>query len=107
MSSVVKKIIFVGRATTFMVGLAVILALSVGLASSALGADGGNFLLGRSNVATLMTRLAGPEGVNGAMLEVQNNNAGADDTALSLKVQPGEAPMRVNSSTEVQNLNAD
>ncbi|HEX6710846.1 MAG TPA: hypothetical protein VF068_11010 [Rubrobacter sp.] len=71
-------------------GLAVILVL--GLASAAFGANGGNLLLGRGNVATLVTRLAGRNGVNGAMFEVQNNYAGIDDTALSLKVQAGEAP---------------
>jgi len=104
--SAIGKVMWVGRATVFLAGLAVILALTVGMASSALGAEGGSFLLGRNNVATLMTRLAGPQGVNGAMLEVQNNNAGAEDTALSLKVQPGEAPMRVNSDEIVTNLNA-
>ena len=107
MGSVVKKVMFVGRATTFMVGLAVILALTVGVASAAFGANGGNFLLGSNNVATLMTRLAGANGVDGTMFEVQNNNADADDTALSLKVQPAEPPMTVNSDTQVANLNAD
>jgi len=97
---------WVGRATVFLVGLAVILAVVFGVASAAFGANGGNFLLGRTNVATLITRLAGPDGVNGAMFEVQNNNAGADDTALSLKVQSGEPPMSVNSQTRVANLNA-
>ncbi|MDQ4127241.1 MAG: hypothetical protein M3151_04710, partial [Actinomycetota bacterium] len=65
------------------------------------------FILGQNNVATLITRLAGPEGVNGVMFEVQNNNADANDTALSLKVQPGEPPMKVNSSQTVANLTAD
>ena len=41
------------------------------------------------------------------MFVVKNNNAGANDTALSLKVQAGEPPMKVNSSTMVANLNAD
>lgn len=104
--STVKKVMWVGRATVFLVGLTVILALVFGIASAAFGANGGNFLLGRTNVATLITRLAGPEGVNGAMFEVQNNNAGADDTALSLKVQANEPPMKVNSQTRVANLNA-
>lgn len=105
--SVAKKVTWMGRATVFLVGLAVILALVFGVASAAFGATGGTFILGKTNVATLITRLAGPDGVNGAMFEVQNINTGADDTALSLKVQAGEAPMRVNSDEVVTNLNAD
>ena len=41
------------------------------------------------------------------MLEVQNNNTGTDDTALSLKLQPGGPPMTVNSTAHVPLLNAD
>jgi hypothetical protein len=46
---------FVGRATTFMVGLAVILALTVGVTGAAFGANGANFLLGKSNTANAIT----------------------------------------------------
>ena len=42
MQSVLKKVMFVGRATTFMVGLAMILALTVGVAGAAFGANGAN-----------------------------------------------------------------
>jgi hypothetical protein len=55
--SVAKKVIWVGRATVFLVGLAVILALSFGVASTALGADGKPFLLGVSNAATKVSTL--------------------------------------------------
>ncbi len=41
------------------------------------------------------------------MLQLTNNNAGANDTALDLQVQSGEAPMGVNSNAKVNNLNAD
>ena len=41
--SVVKKVMWVGRARVFFVGLAVILALVLGVASTALGADGNFF----------------------------------------------------------------
>jgi hypothetical protein len=105
--TIFSKVMWVGRATVFMVGLAVVLALMLGVASSAFGANGGNFILGQNNVATLITRLAGAEGVNGAMFEVQNNDVGTNDTALSLKVQSGEPPMRVNSKETVANLTAD
>ena len=96
-----------GRATALILGVAVMLALTVGLASAAFGANGDPWILGRSNVATAITKLAGATGVNGPMLQLTNNNADANDTALELQVQSGEAPMRVNSSTKVGNLNAD
>ncbi len=103
--SAAGKVMWVGRATVFLVGLSVILALVFGVATSAFGANGNPFLLGKSNVATLLTKLTG--NVNGSAMQVVNSNAGADDTALSLSVQAGEAPMRVNSATRVANLNAD
>ncbi len=71
------------------------------------GANGQAWILGQTNVATAITRLAGPEGVQGAMMQVVNNDAGTDDTALSLAVQAGEPPMTVNSGKVVTNLNAD
>ncbi len=100
-----SKVMWVGRATVFLVGLAVILALVFGVATTAFGANGNPFLLGKSNVATALSKLTG--NVNGSAMQVANSNAGADDTALSLSVQAGEAPMRVNSGTKVANLNAD
>jgi hypothetical protein len=106
--SIVSKVMWVGRATVFMVGLAVILAVAFGVASAAFGANGDNFILGQTNVATLTTRLAGPNGVNaGPMLEVQNSNADSNDWALSLKVDRNEPPLTVNSSAKVPSLNAD
>ena len=84
------KVMWVGRATVFLVGLAVILALVVGVASTAFGANGKPFLLGKKNVAsavsTLVRRGAGP--------------------ALNLKVGSGP-PLAVNSSKRVAKLNAD
>jgi hypothetical protein len=81
---------WVGRATVFMVGLTVILALMLGVASTALGADGKQFLLGRTNLATAITTLV-KQGVG---------------PALSLKVDSGP-PLAVNSSAKVDGLNAD
>ena len=95
------------RATTVVVGLAIMLALLFGLATAAFGANGQAWILGQGNVATAITKLAGAAGVNGPMLQLINNNADANDTALDLRVQAGEAPMRVNSDTKVANLNAD
>jgi hypothetical protein len=81
---------WVGRAAIFLVGLSVILALIFGVASTALGANGKPFLLGKKNVATavstLLKRGAGP--------------------ALRLSVGSGP-PLAVNSADKVTNLNAD
>src|SRR3712207_1869327 len=88
--SVAKKVMLVGRATVFLVGLAVILALVLGMASTALGADGKPFLLGDSNVATKVSTLV-------------KSGAGP---ALDLRVDSG-APLKVNSQTKVAKLNAD
>lgn len=40
MGSLVKKVMLVGKATTFVVGMAVILALTVGVATTALAGTG-------------------------------------------------------------------
>ena len=50
-----SKVMWVGRATVFLVGLAVILALVFGAASMAFGTNGGNLILGQNNTATLLT----------------------------------------------------
>ncbi len=97
----------IGRATALALGVAVMLAVVLGVATAAFGANGNPWILGRSNVATAITQLAGAAGVNGPMLQLINNNADANDTALDLRVQSGEPPMTVNSSTKVNNLNAD
>jgi len=105
--TILKKVMFVGRATTFMVGLAVILALTVGLASTALAGTGvgARFELGKVNTVNAITKLVGS--VAGPSLQIDNNNAGASATALDLQVEPGKAPMSVNSDGRVANLNAD
>jgi hypothetical protein len=61
--SAASKVMWVGRATVFMLGLAVIVGLVVGLASMALGADADFFKIGRLNEAastsTLNKRVGG------------------------------------------------
>jgi hypothetical protein len=103
----VSKMMWVGRATVFLIGLAVILALVFGAASMAFAGNGDPWRLGQNNVATAITVLGGAAGVDGPMVRLTNNNGGTDDTALELGVQSGEPPMKVNSSTKVANLNAD
>jgi hypothetical protein len=88
--SVFSKVMWVGRATVFMVGFAVILALVFGVASAALGADGDFFKVGRNNLASAISTLT-------------KNGAGP---ALRLNVDSGP-PLAVNSDQMVRNLNAD
>ncbi len=56
-----EKVMLVGRTTTFTVGLAVILALSMGLASTALAGTGvgARFQLGQTNTVNAITKLVG------------------------------------------------
>jgi hypothetical protein len=107
MTSIAKKVMLLGKATTFTVGLAVILALTVGLASTALAGTGvgARFQLGKVNTVNAVTKLMGT--VAGPSLVVDNNASGTAATALDLQVEPGNAPMKVNSGTRVTNLNAD
>jgi hypothetical protein len=102
-----KKVTAVGRATTFAVGLAVMLALTVGLASTALAGTGvgARFQLGQTNTVNAITKLVGS--VAGPSLQVDNNSADPNATALDLQVEGGKAPMKVNSDAQVANLNAD
>jgi hypothetical protein len=105
--SVASKVVWVGRATLFLVGLAVVLAVVLGLASAALAGTGVGdaFNLGKTNTVNRLSQLVGS--TDNPMLRVTNKNAGADATALTLQVEPGLTPMKVNSSTQVSNLNAD
>ena len=92
MRGFVSGILWVGRATVFLVGLAVILAVVFGLASTALGANGNPFLLGKENAASQVSRLV-------------KNGPGP---ALNLKVRAGEPPLAVSAgSGKVANLDAD
>jgi hypothetical protein len=80
--SVFSKVMWVGRATVFMVGLAVILALVLGVASAAFGDDGDFFKLGQRNVAQTMSTLVkqGP------------------GEALALQVRANQPPLTVNAA---------
>jgi len=104
--SAASKVMWVGRATVFLVGLAVILALVLGAATTALSATGGNFILGQPNSADAPTTLTwtGNTDISKAALVLKNLNGG---NALQLKVGDGIAPMTVNSGAKVAKLNAD
>ena len=105
--SVSSKVIRVGRATISLVGLAVMLAVILGLASAALAGTGVGdvFNLGKKKTVGQLSQLVGRS--DSAMLKVEDDSSGRDATALKMQVEPGQAPMKVNSSTRVSNLNAD
>lgn len=112
--SVVSKVMWVGRATVFMVGLAVIVALVLGVATAAFGANGDPFILGKAgNSASRVTGVVGNVAdETRSALRVRNSGPGS---ALELRVgDPAVAPeskltppMKVDSQARVANLNAD
>src|SRR5215216_7386331 len=105
--SVAKKVAWVGRTASMVFGLALVIGLVVGVTSVAFGANGGNFILGSlNNTATAITKLTGTVG-GGPALQVSNPSTATGSTALDLQVATGKAPMRVNRTTKVTNLNAD
>jgi len=87
--------------------LAVVVALTLVGGSTALAGTGvgGVFNLGKTNTVNAITKLVGS--VPGAGLVVDNNSTDPAATALNLQVEPGKAPMKVNSQAKVANLNAD
>ena len=105
--SIFKKVVWLGRAITFCVGLAVVLALTVGVVSAALAGTGvgARFDLGRTNTVSAVSKLVGS--VAGPSLLIDNNSTNSAATALELQVETGKVPMKVNSGAKVANLNAD
>lgn len=97
------KVTWIGRATVFTVGLAVVLALMLGVATTAIAAAPGDpFRLGKGNVVKKLTILK--SNAKSATLRLVNERSGS---ALDLRVKPGKPPMKVNSGGKVNRLNAD
>ncbi len=88
--SALSKVAWVGRTASMVFGLALVLALVVGVTSAAFGADGDFFKVGKANLASAVSTLT-------------KSGAGP---ALKLNVDSG-APLAVNSTTKVAKLNAD
>ena len=129
--TVASKVMWVGRATVFLVGLAVILALTVGVVSRATAhtRSVGLFHLGHSNPVTAISTLAGS--VANGVLNVSNSSTATTATAvgvanrsavspavrvtnsgggpaLGLSVGSGKAPIKVSGgAAKVANLDAD
>ncbi len=105
--SALSKVAWAGRTASMVFGLALVLALLVGVASMALAGTGvgATFNLGKLNQVGQMSQLVGF--TNDPMLRIDNNGGGANATALNLRVEPGQPPMTVGSQAKVANLNAD
>lgn len=108
--TILKGTIRLGRGTATVMGLAVLLALTVGLASTALAGTsvGARFDLGKTNTVDAVSQLVGT--TTGPMLRISNSspdNPKVNNPALDLEVAPGNSPMEVNSSLKVEDLNAD
>ena len=101
------KAAWLGRTASMVFGLALVMALVFGVATTALGANGNPFLLGKANLATTVTKLTGNVS-GGPALQVQNTNTAAGSRALQLGVADGKAPLTVNATAgKAQNLDAD
>ncbi len=100
------KVMWMARATTTVVGLAIMLALVFGVATTAIGATGGNFILGKANGATTVSKLTAS--VAGPALTLVNNSTEAAATALNISVASGKPPLKVNAAAgTATNLSAD
>ncbi len=103
--SVVSKVAWVGRATVFMMGLSVILALVLGVATTALAGTGVGavFNLGQLNTVNKISHLVGS--TTSPMLRIDNNGTGP---AFSLDGPEFKPPMVVSPySGTARNLSAD
>src|SRR4028119_455318 len=107
MGKVAKKVALVGRTASTVFGVALVLALVFGVATTALAGTGvgARFQLGQTNTVNAVTKLVGS--VAGPSLQIDNNSTNANATALDLQVEAGKAPMKVNSDAQVANLNSD
>ena len=100
-----KKIVQIGRGMVLCVGLAVVLAVTLGTATTALAGTGVGdaFDLGKLNTVNRISSLVGSTA--GVMLKVDNNGTGP---AMSLESGAGQTPLTVNSTAGTAiNLSAD
>ncbi len=104
---VATKAVRIARGTALVLGVALMLALVLGVATTAVAGTGAGatFNLGQTNTVGVLSKLVGS--VGGPSLQIDNNSTDAAATALDLQVEAGKAPMKINSSALVANLNAD
>lgn len=125
MQTAMKKAVQVGRTTMLAIGLAVTLALVLGVATVALAAVPGDpFKLGKVNIinnATTTLQGSGPGGVvakpllavtrdgttSGPTLRVDNTSSAVGARGIDINVPNGKMPINVNSSAGKADLNVD
>lgn len=103
--SLLNGVMWVGRATVFAIGLAVVVALVLGVSSKALAGTGVGavFNLGQTNSVDALSKLVGSTA--SPLLRIDNNDTGP---ALHLLVEPNRPPLTVNAEAgKAKNLNAD
>ena len=106
MERIFCKAMMVGRTAALSLGVAVMLALVLGVGTTAVAATGGNFLLGKANSARTVSKLT--SGMAGPTLQLINKGATAAATALNITVSSGHAPLTVNAEAgTATNLSAD
>ncbi len=104
--SAASKVAWVGRTASMVFGLALVMALVVGAASTAWSATGGNFILGKANGATTASKLTAS--IAEPALTLVNNSTAAAATALNISVASGKPPLKVNAAAgTATNLSAD
>jgi hypothetical protein len=105
--TILSKMIGEARATALAVGVAVVLAATLGAATTALAAVPGDpFKVGQLNAVNAVSRLVGE--VDGPILMVDNDYAGQRATALPLQAKRARPPLKVNAASgTATNLSAD
>ncbi len=93
--------------TALALGAVVMLAVILGVATTALAAVPGDpFRLGQVNLVNVVSRLVGE--VDGPMLVVDNDSPGPRATALTLQTEQNKPPIKVNAAAgTATNLSAD
>ncbi len=102
--TLIARLLWLGRLTSALFGLVLLLGVALGLGTAALAAVPGDPLkLGQVNTINALTSLTGRSGT--ALLKLDNNGAGP---ALAVQVEPGKPPLTVNAgAAKATNLNAD
>src|SRR5688572_16970428 len=101
--TLIARLLGLGRFTSALFGLVLLLGLVLGVGTTALAAVPGDpFRLGQVNTIDALTSLVGTR--SGVLLQVKNN----DGPALNLTVPAGRAPLTVSAGAgKALNLNAD
>ena len=103
--SAASKAIRLGKAPVFAVGLAVVLAVVLGVSTKALAGTGvgAAFNLGQANSVDALSKLVGS--TTNSLLRIDNDGTGS---ALQLFVEPGRPPLTVSADAgKAVNLSAD